>query len=574
MNVDSKNAEGDSTTGDCSCCCSFASCHECRRSLYRLPPQGNSVANRWQHRWFGGHRTATISIYKGALVLTGFGTFFLVAAYTAFVVKPADVIVNSKMTLTEGSAFYHLWQKPPINFYIKVYVFNVTNSKEFLSGREKLRVQEVGPYIYSEILENTNVTFNPNNTVTYVPKRRVQAEPEISPRDAHADWIIVPNIPLLGVASMLHNSSFFLNMGLSTLVRYLGSQPLLNITAHDYLWGYDDELVRLASHLLPTWVPFSRLGLMDRMFDEGENVITITLNDSQADKTEAMKRRQRIYSFDIYNGLTNFRQWTEKTSCSSLNGVSEGILYPKHMRSNDTFLIYRKSFCRVLPVVFSRSGVTNAGFPAYWFRVPDNVFDSPDRNPENACYCRPDVAPCLLSGLADMTSCYYSIPLALSFPHFLNGDPQLLEKLDGLSPDPSKHESIFVIQPDLGLPLAVRTRFQVNLAVYNTRQKAPVALFNNYTLPILWLDWYFDLPDEMSCLIHAMLFVAPALQSTVIMLLTLLGIAMLGLAACSCSKKNNAVASKILSKSQHLIEKNTGEQPLGRTHYKARTGRK
>jgi hypothetical protein len=52
------------------------------------------------------------------------------------------------MSFTEGSALYHMWQKPPINFYIKVYVFNVTNPKEFLSGREKLRVQEVGPYIY------------------------------------------------------------------------------------------------------------------------------------------------------------------------------------------------------------------------------------------------------------------------------------------------------------------------------------------------------------------------------------------------------------------------------------------
>ena len=78
------------------------------------------------------------------------------------------------------------------------------------------------------------------------------------------------------------------------------------------------------------------------------------------------------------------------------------------MKSNDTFLIYRKSFCRVLPLVFSRSGVTNEGFPAYWFHLPDNVFDSPERNPENACYCRPNVAPCLLSGLADLTPCYYS----------------------------------------------------------------------------------------------------------------------------------------------------------------------
>jgi len=70
---------------------------------------------------------------------------------------------------------------------------------------------------------------------------------------------------LQGMASMLHNSSFLLNMGLSTLARYLGAQPLLNITVHDYLWGYEDQLVRLASHLLPTWLPFSRLGLMDRV---------------------------------------------------------------------------------------------------------------------------------------------------------------------------------------------------------------------------------------------------------------------------------------------------------------------
>jgi hypothetical protein len=83
-------------------------------------------------------------------------------------------------------------------------------------------------------------------------------------------------------------------------------------------------------------------------------------------------------------------------------------VFHRRLTSNDTFLIYRKAFCRVMPVVFSRSGVTDEGFPAFWFRLPDDVFGSPDRNPENECYCRPKVAPCLLSGLADITSCYYS----------------------------------------------------------------------------------------------------------------------------------------------------------------------
>jgi len=49
--------------------------------------------------------------------------------------------------------------------------------------------------------------------------------------------------------------------------------------------------------------------------------------------------------------------------------------------------------------------------------------------------------------------------------------------------------TIVPLLQDLGLPVAVRIRFQLNLAVRNTRQKAPVALFNNHTLPIFWLDW-------------------------------------------------------------------------------------
>jgi hypothetical protein len=64
---------------------------------------------------------------------------------------------------------------------------------------------------------------------------------------------------------MLHNSSVFLNLGLATLARYLNSQPLLNLTVHEYLWGYEDPLVSLASTVLPNWIPFTRLGLMERV---------------------------------------------------------------------------------------------------------------------------------------------------------------------------------------------------------------------------------------------------------------------------------------------------------------------
>jgi hypothetical protein len=67
------------------------------------------------------------------------------------------------------------------------------------------------------------------------------------------------------------------------------------------------------------------------MFDEGENVITVALNGSQADENEVMERRRRVYSIDSYNGWTTLLQWTGETSCSSLKGVREGALYPKYV---------------------------------------------------------------------------------------------------------------------------------------------------------------------------------------------------------------------------------------------------
>lgn len=39
------------------------------------------------------------------------------------------------------------------------------------------------------------------------------------------------------------------------------------------------------------------------------------------------------------------------------------------------------------------------------------------------------------------------IPAAVSQPHFYNGDPSLLEEVDGLKPEKEKHQTILAINP-------------------------------------------------------------------------------------------------------------------------------
>jgi hypothetical protein len=75
------------------------------------------------------------------------------------------------------------------------------------------------------------------------------------------------------------------------------------------------------------------------MFDEGENVVTVALNGAEeTEEKEATGRRRRMYSIDSYNGYTTLRQWTGETSCSSLRGVSEGVLYPKYVTDMESGL--------------------------------------------------------------------------------------------------------------------------------------------------------------------------------------------------------------------------------------------
>ena len=64
---------------------------------------------------------------------------------------------------------------------------------------------------------------------------------------------------------MLHRSSLAMNLALTTLVSYLDTQPFKNVTVDEFLWGYDEPLVKLASTVLPSWIDFPKFGLLDRV---------------------------------------------------------------------------------------------------------------------------------------------------------------------------------------------------------------------------------------------------------------------------------------------------------------------
>lgn len=93
------------------------------------------------------------------------------------------------------------------------------------------------------------------------------------------------------------------------------------------------------------------------------------------------------------------------TNCNSIHGTYDGTLFPRNMTKGETFRIYRKAFCRTLPIVYSHPGVVD-GIEAYYFKLHEKAFDSDITDPDSSCFCVN--RKCLKKGLGNITPCYYS----------------------------------------------------------------------------------------------------------------------------------------------------------------------
>ena len=83
---------------------------------------------------------------------------------------------------------------------------------------------------------------------------------------------------------------------------------------------------------------------------------------------------------------------------------------------------------------------------------------------------------------------FTGFPIALSYPHFYQSDPTLLEAVEGLEPKQDLHESYFFIQPKSGLPVDLAFRFQINMALQDISAIDNVDGFSDLVLPLLWFE--------------------------------------------------------------------------------------
>ncbi|XP_036321468.1 scavenger receptor class B member 1 isoform X2 [Rhagoletis pomonella] len=438
---------------------------------------------------------------KGAFLLLALGVLAITTAVLVKIFQPYDLIFKWKLVMEDKGEIFDLWAKPPVDLYIKIYLFNITNAEAFLAGREKMNVEQVGPYVYKEIMTHENITFNANNTMSTRPSHPLVWQEHLSEGHKEDDEVVMLNIAMLAISHLTADKPYFLRMGLRTLFATSKSQPIVRMTAKEFMFGYSSSLTTLGNTFFSNWISFEKVGLIDRMYDFSTDYETFYTGATNPGISG-------LYA--TYRGSTNLPQW-DGEHCSNIELASDGTKFKSFIQPNETIKFFRKSMCRPINLYRTGEPQTYGSLTGYKYVFEENAFDNGINNEANKCFCRK--GKCQPQGLIDVTDCYYGFPISLSYPHFMHGDPGLLNNITGLEPNEEKLSSAFVVQPQSGLPLSISAKVQINMHFDDMNAFRQVSRFSHLTVPMLWFDIMMpELPESLDTRFNFYLNILPYLD--------------------------------------------------------------
>ncbi|OWR51508.1 Scavenger receptor class B member 1 [Danaus plexippus plexippus] len=437
---------------------------------------------------------------KKNYVLMALGILFVVLPIVTLFVDPVLMAMKYLTRMSVGSKIYTMMKEEIPGALINVYIFNITNGEAFVSGEDyKLKVEQVGPFVYQEFRTNEGFEIDEEaGVMRYTPIAAARFMPERSIADPRHVNITVINTIMLALASMLSSYSIFGKSGYNLLINQLQSKPFLNIDVDSYFWGYDDPLIALGNTLMPGWITFQRLGILDRLYDPAA-VPRLELGIHDEDK----------FNIRTANGCPGLKVWqyenpSKRSRCNTFTDAYEGFAFPPGLTPDRALRLYRNVFCRMLELRFVDTKPLDFGPESFVYQIRNDSFAV---NAETNCLC--GEYGCA-EGLSSAAPCLFGFDLGLSFGHFWNAYPKVYERIEGMRPDEKEHGSEFLIDPKSGAVLAARFTLQLNLIVRDVSYNSLTKPFSEMVIPMTYLKIVQPpLPNEAKNVFRFMYQVLP-----------------------------------------------------------------
>ncbi|XP_067134794.1 scavenger receptor class B member 1-like [Centruroides vittatus] len=429
----------------------------------------------------------TLSPVAKTGVLVTFGALFALAGLLFYVLFPNILKwqIEKRLILSEESEMYEQWKEPSLPIYLEIYLFNITNPEDVEANISKPIVEEVGPFSFREKRTKENITWNENGTVSYRLVKTWYFQPDRT-NGSLDDHIITVNVPMITAAVGAHKmNNTVVNTFMSEFFHHINSTVFISKTPRELLFdGYNDTILAVMKEMFPQLVPFTKFGWF---YKKNESDGNFTFNIFTGEKGI-----QNYGSVDNWNGDNNITMW--QTPCNQIDG-SMGEMWPPFRKSRYEKLdLFIPDICRTISLNYL-SDVELEGVEAYRYIMDHTTFDNGKYDPTNRCYCIND---CLPAGGLDVSMCQKGAPIVMSAPHFLYGDVAYTQSVMGLKPDPQRHLFHIDLQPQMGVPVNVGAKMQINVIIEKIEGIMQFANITGRTyFPALWFTQSFTINEPL-----------------------------------------------------------------------------
>ncbi|KAJ3662456.1 hypothetical protein Zmor_006804 [Zophobas morio] len=376
-----------------------------------------------------------------------------------------DLIKNEifkNVRLIRGTEQYDRFLEIPFPVSFKVFVFNVENPNEIISGQKPV-VKEIGPFVYklhwTKLVHGTN---EDDDTISYIDQQIYEFDSEASGNLSDTNYVTVANPVMLGILQLSEKfgQAHTVSNCLTDILDNINTL-FINVKVKDLLF---DGLKFCPRHLSLCELPKN---IVCKMAAQKKNMDKLE-DDSLQFSFFNYKNKSHETLYTITRGIkdvltlgqtvtidnspyTQFWNKLHKNSTCDLVKGSYISLYPPQISEESTFKIYSTDVCRSVEINFLKEKYYK-GIKGYMFAPNNSSLRSKFANKVEDCFCAEQTLgthgenTCFLDGVLDMQPCS-GAPALLSFPHFLWADKIYLDGVNGLSPNEAIHKTYLLVEP-------------------------------------------------------------------------------------------------------------------------------
>eukprot|EP00057_Strongylocentrotus_purpuratus_P024557 XP_011679031.1 PREDICTED: scavenger receptor class B member 1 [Strongylocentrotus purpuratus] len=282
---------------------------------------------------------------------------------------------------------------------------------------------------------------------------------------------------------------------MNAFLNLIREELTLNLTIGEVMWGYKK----------------ARLTPFERYRENGEFLV-----QDNDDREERMRpgflspyNATFLYQYNIFDGVADQKlintidnywgepkmDWWWSEEANTIKGT-DGTMFHPYVERTEQLDMFNPEYCRSLAYNYEKD-VNYKGIPLLRFKLATNTWANATDWPPNAGYCSGKPEMCGVSGIMRQDPCRAGSPTSISNPHFYEGDPSLINAVEGLNPVKEIHENTMDIEPLMGMPYVLNVRLQINMETTQDDLFDEVKNIREFTLPIAWFDQGVEADDTI-----------------------------------------------------------------------------